>query len=160
MVAAILFCQILAADETQFSIAGNTISEHPFGLTFWLWVALLVGWFAPTTMQRTPAMPVGLALALALLSDEAAMVAWVVGICAFVYLETRPQARDWVVRATYVAMVISWSVSSFIGAGWVGNILALGSFELSIVDGISLVIFPSLLALGIWAQSLGRLRVS
>ena len=158
VVAAILFCQILAADETQFSIAGNTISEHPFGLTFWLWVALLVGWFAPTTMQRTPAMPVGLALALALLSDEAAMVAWVVGICAFVYLETRPQARDWVVRATYVAMVTSWTVSSFIGAGRDGNILELGSFELSIVDGISLVIFPSLLALGIWAQWRGRLR--
>tara|TARA_Y100000766_G_scaffold256780_1_gene243826 strand:- start:886 stop:3774 length:2889 start_codon:yes stop_codon:yes gene_type:complete len=158
VVAAILFCQILAADETQFSIAGNTISEHPFGLTFWLWVALLVGWFAPTTMQRTPAMPVGLALALALLSDEAAMVAWVVGICAFVYLETRPQARDWVVRATYVAMVVSWTVSSFIGAGRDGNILELGSFELSIIDGISLVIFPSLLALGIWAQWRGRLR--
>ena len=158
VVAAILFCQILAADETQFSLAGNAISEHPFGLTFWLWVALLVGWFAPTTMQRTPAMPVGLALALALLSDEAAMVAWAVGICAFVYLETRPQARDWVVRATYLAMVVSWTVSSFIGAGNGGNILEIGPLDLSIVDGISLVIFPSLLALGIWAQMRGRLR--
>jgi len=158
VVAAILFCQIIAADETQFVIAGETISLHPFGLTFWLWVALLVGWFAPTTMQRTPAMPVGLALALALLSDEAAMVAWFVGISAFVYLETRPQARDWVVRATYVAMVVSWTVSSFIGATRDGNILEIGGFSLSTVDGLSLVLFPAVLALGLWAQFRGRLR--
>jgi len=158
VVAAILFCQIIAADETQFVIAGQTVSQHPFGLTFWLWVALLVGWFAPTTMQRTPAMPVGLALALALLSDEAAMVAWFVGISAFVYLETRPQARDWVVRATYVAMVVSWTVSSFIGAGMEGNILEIGGFSLGMVDGLSLVLFPAVLALGIWAQLRGRLR--
>jgi len=158
VVAAILFCQIIAADETQFVIAGQTVSQHPFGLTFWLWVALLVGWFAPTTMQRTPAMPVGLALALALLSDEAAMVAWFVGISAFVYLETRPQARDWVVRATYVAMVVSWTVSSFIGASREGNILEIGGFSLGIVDGLSLVLFPAVLALGIWAQLRGRLR--
>jgi len=158
VVAAILFCQIIAADETQFVIAGQSVSQHPFGLTFWLWVALLVGWFAPTTMQRTPAMPVGLALALALLSDEAAMIAWFVGISAFTYLETRPQARDWVVRATYVAMVISWSVSSFIGASRDGNILEIGSLSLHIVDGLSLVLFPAILTLGLWAQFRGRLR--
>lgn len=158
VVAAILFCQIIASDGTQFIIAGETISQQPFGLTFWLWVALLVGWFAPTTMQRTPAMPVGLALALALLSDEAAMVAWFVGVSAFVYLETRPQARDWVVRATYVAMVVSWTVSSFIGANEEGNILEVGGFTLSVIDGLSLVLFPAVLALGIWAQIRGRLR--
>ena len=60
VVATILFCQIIAADGTEFLIAGQPVSSQPFGLTFWLWVALLVGWFAPTTMQRTPAMPVGL----------------------------------------------------------------------------------------------------
>ncbi len=158
VVAAILFCQIIAADGTNFIIAGHTVSQQPFGLTFWLWVALLVGWFAPTTMQRTPAMPVGLALALALLSDEAAMVAWFVGISAFVYLETHPQARDWVVRATYAAMVVSWTVSSFIGAGEEGNLLKVGGISLSIVDGLSLVIFPAILSLGIWAQYRGRLR--
>ena len=159
VVAAILFCQIIAADGTHFIIAGLTLSEEPFGLTFWLWVALLVGWFAPTTMQRTPAMPVGLALALALLSDEAAMVAWFVGLSAFVYLETHPLARDWVVRATYVAMVASWTVSSFIGAGdSEGNILDFGGLTLSVVDGLSLVLFPAILALGIWAQSRHRLR--
>ncbi len=158
VVAAILFCQIIAADGTHFIIAGQTVSQQPFGLTFWLWVALLVGWFAPTTMQRTPAMPVGLALALALLSDEAAMVAWFVGISAFVYLETHPQARDWVVRATYVAMVASWAVSSFIGADKGGNIVEVGGFTLGIIDGLSLVLFPAVLALGIWAQLRGRLR--
>ncbi len=159
VVAAILFCQIIAADSTHFIIAGQTLSQEPFGLTFWLWVALLVGWFAPTTMQRTPAMPVGLALALALLSDEAAMVAWFVGVSAFVYLETHPQARDWVVRATYVAMVASWTVSSFIGAGEPeGNILEVGGLTLGVIDGLSLLLFPAVLALGIWAQSRGRLR--
>ena len=159
VVAAILFCQIIAADGTHFVIAGQTLSQQPFGLTFWLWVALLVGWFAPTTMQRTPAMPVGLALALALLSDEAAMVAWFVGVSAFVYLETHPQARDWVVRSTYVAMVASWTVSSFIGADDTnGNILEVGGLNLSVIDGLSLVLFPAVLALGIWAQSRGRLR--
>jgi len=159
VVAAILFCQIIAADGTDFIIAGQTLSQQPFGLTFWLWVALLVGWFAPTTMQRTPAMPVGLALALALLSDEAAMLAWFVGVSAFVYLETHPQARDWVVRATYGAMVASWTVSSFIGAGETeANILEVGGLSLSVTDGLSLVLFPAVLSLGIWAQSRGRLR--
>jgi len=159
VVAAILFCQIIAADGTDFIIAGQTLSQQPFGLTFWLWVALLVGWFAPTTMQRTPAMPVGLALALALLSDEAAMVAWFVGVSAFVYLETHPQARDWVVRATYVAMVVSWTVSSFIGAGETeANILEVGGLTIGVIDGLSLLLFPAVLALGIWAQSRGRLR--
>ena len=159
VVAAILFCQIIAADGTHFIIAGQTLSQQPFGLTFWLWVALLVGWFAPTTMQRTPAMPVGLALALALLSDEAAMVAWFVGVSAFVYLETHPQARDWVVRATYVAMVVSWTVSSFIGAGETeANFLEVGGLSIGVIDGLSLLLFPAVLALGIWAQSRGRLR--
>ena len=159
VVAAILFCQIIAADGTDFIIAGQTLSQEPFGLTFWLWVALLVGWFAPTTMQRTPAMPVGLALALALLSDEAAMVAWFVGVSAFVYLETHPQARDWVVRATYVAMVASWTVSSFIGAGETeANFLEFGGLTIGVIDGLSLLLFPAVLSLGIWAQSRGRLR--
>ena len=91
------------------------------------------------------------------LSDEAAMVAWVVGICAFVYLETRPQARDWVVRATYVAMVASWTVSSFIGAGREGNILEFESLKLGMrrnhPSDIPIVAGP-----GIWAQWRGRLR--
>ena len=159
VVAAILFCQIIAADGTEFLIAGQPVSSQPFGLTFWLWVALLVGWFAPTTMQRTPAMPVGLALALALLNEEAALVAWFVGLSAFVYLETHPLARDWVVRATYVAMVASWTVSSFIGAGQTdGNLIEIGGFSLGVIDGLTLVLFPALLALGVWAQSRARLR--
>ena len=80
----------------------------------------------------------------------------VVGLSA---LETHPLARDWVVRATYVAMVASWTVSSFIGAGdSEGNILDFGGLTLSVVDGLSLVLFPAILALGIWAQSRHRLR--
>ena len=59
-------------------------------------------------------MPIGLALALALLEGEAAAIAWSVGIAAFVYLETRDHARDWVVKSTYWAMVAAWTVSAFI----------------------------------------------
>ena len=83
----ILVMQFVAASSSaEFQIGSFKITDQPFGLTFWLWAAMLVGWFAPTTMQRTPAMPIGLALALALLEAEAAMIAWSVGIGAFVYL--------------------------------------------------------------------------
>ena len=111
----ILVMQFVAASNSaHFEIGSFKVTDQPFGLAFWLWAALLVGWFAPTTMQRTPAMPIGLALALALLEGEAAAIAWSVGIAAFVYLETRDHARDWVVKSTYWAMVAAWTVSAFI----------------------------------------------
>ena len=76
----ILLLQIVASiDQANFVLGSFSITEQPFGLSFWLWAALLVGWFAPTTMQRTPAMPIGLALALSLLEAEAVSIAWVVG---------------------------------------------------------------------------------
>ena len=158
VVAAILFCQIIATNnETSFVFADLLESKYPFGLTFWLWVALLVGWFAPTTMQRTPAMPVGLALALALLADEAALIGWAVGIAAFAYLETRPQARDWVVRATYLAMIASWWVSAAIGSSYERTLATFGEYSLSSVEGSAYLLFPMLLVLGMWAQRRGRL---
>ena len=158
VVAAILFCQIIATENsTSFVFADLLESKYPFGLTFWLWVALLVGWFAPTTMQRTPAMPVGLALALALLADEAALIGWAVGIAAFVYLETRPQARDWVVRATYLAMIASWWVSAALGSEMQLTLATFGEYSLSSVAGSAYLLFPMLLILGMWAQRRGRL---
>jgi len=158
VVAAILFCQIIATTgETSFVLADILESSSPFGLTFWLWLALLVGWFAPTSMQRTPAMPVGLALALALLADEAALIGWAVGIAAFVYLETRPQARDWVVRATFAAMIASWWVSAAIGSSEERVLASFGGYSLSSVEGSAYLLFPALLMLGMWAQRRGRL---
>ena len=160
VVSAILFCQVIATnDGADFIFAGIAVTKYPFGLTFWLWFALLVGWFAPTYMQRTPAMPVGLALALALLVDEAALIGWTVGIAAFVYLETRPQARDWVVRLTFVAMVASWWLSAAIGSANERVLASFGGYSLSSVEGSAYFLFPVLLILGTWAQKRGRLGV-
>ena len=117
VVAGILFAQIIAAgNETPYVFTGLIESSEPFGLTFWLWMSLLIGWFAPTAMLRTPAMPIALPLALILLSSEAALIGWFVGIIAFIYLETREQARDWVVRSTYAATVIAWWITIIIGS--------------------------------------------
>ena len=161
VVSAILFSQLIASiNETPFVLADLVESRHPFGLTFWLWLGLLVGWFAPTTMQRTPAMPIGLALALALLADEAALVGWAVGIAAFTYLETRPQARDWVVRLTYCAMMASWFISSASLASKDARheVLATsGEFSLTLLQAWSFLLLPTLLLLGFWAQRRGRL---
>ena len=179
VVAAILFCQIISASEgSSFALAESFEIEHPFGLTFWLWLGLLVGWFAPTTMQRTPAMPIGLALALALLADEAAIVGWAVGVAAFVYLETRPQARDWVVRLTFCAMMASWWISAVVNGilaldGYVCTnipdgsetctitnqevLVSIGGYSLLAVNASAYLLFPLLLGLGMWAQRRGRL---
>ena len=160
VVSAILFCQLYATESSaDFVFADFIVSEFPFGLTFWLWFALLVGWFAPTTMQRTPAMPIGLALALALLVDEAALIGWAVGIAAFVYLETRPQARDWVVRLTFMAMIVSWWISAAIGSENQRLLASFGDFSLSSVEGSAYLLFPILVSLGFWAQARGRISV-
>ena len=153
----ILVMQFVAASSSaEFQIGSFKITDQPFGLTFWLWAAMLVGWFAPTTMQRTPAMPIGLALALALLEAEAAMIAWSVGIGAFVYLETRKHARDWVVRSTYWAMVAAWTVSAFIADQEGGVFIQVGGSSFSNAFVLGLILLPILVLLGIWSESRGR----
>lgn len=157
----ILLLQIVASiDQANFVLGSFSITEQPFGLSFWLWAALLVGWFAPTTMQRTPAMPIGLALALSLLEAEAALIAWVVGIGAFVYLETRDHARDWVVRSTYWAMVVAWFISAAIASSQGGVFLDIGSIEISNAHALGLGLLPVLIVLGIWSESRGRFNSS
>ena len=157
----ILLLQIVASiDQANFVLGSFSIAEQPFGLSFWLWAALLVGWFAPTTMQRTPAMPIGLALALSLLEAEAALIAWVVGIGAFVYLETRDHARDWVVRSTYWAMVVAWFISAAIASSQGGVFLDIGSIEISNAHALGLGLLPVLIVLGIWSESRGRFNSS
>ena len=157
----ILLLQIVASvDQADFVLGSFLITEQPFGLSFWLWAALLVGWFAPTTMQRTPAMPIGLALALSLLEAEAALIAWVVGIGAFVYLETRDHARDWVVRSTYWAMIVAWFISAAIASSQGGVFLDIGSLEISNAHALGLGLLPVLIGLGIWSESRGRFNSS
>ena len=157
----ILLLQIVASiNQANFEIGSFSVTEQPFGLSFWLWAALLVGWFAPTTMQRTPAMPIGLALALSLLEAEAALIAWTVGIAAFVYLETRDHARDWVVRSTYWAMIVAWFISAAIASSEGGTFLDIGGVEISNAHALGLGLLPVLIGLGIWSESRGRFNSS
>ena len=157
VVSAILFAQIIASgSQTSYIFVGLIDSSEPFGLTFWLWVSLLIGWFAPTAMLRTPAMPIALALSLTLLSSEAALIGWFIGFLAFIYLETREQARDWVVKATYFAMIIAWLISSVIGIESEIDLINIGDFTIDSATGSSLILFPLILALGYWCQNRGR----
>ena len=157
----ILLLQIVASvDQANFEIGSFEITQQPFGLTFWLWAALLVGWFAPTTMQRTPAMPIGLALALSLLEAEAALIAWVVGIAAFVYLETRDHARDWVVRSTYWAMIFAWFISAVIASEQGGLFLDFAGVQISNANALGLGLLPVMIGLGVWSESRGRFNSS
>lgn len=157
VVAGILFAQIIAAgNETPYVFTGLIESSEPFGLTFWLWMSLLIGWFAPTAMLRTPAMPIALPLALILLSSEAALIGWFVGIIAFIYLETREQARDWVVRSTYAATVIAWWITIIIGSENEMDFFSVGNYALDATTGSMFILFPIILAMGFWGQSRGR----
>jgi hypothetical protein len=157
VVAGILFAQIIAAsNETAYVFTGLIDSPEPFGLTFWLWMSLLIGWFAPTAMLRTPAMPIALPLSLILLSSEAALIGWFVGIIAFIYLETREQARDWVVRSTYAATVIAWWITIVIGSENEMDFFSIGNYSLDATTGSMFILFPIILAMGFWGQSRGR----
>ena len=157
VVCAILLAQMIGAgDETSYVFANFFESPAPFGLTFWLWVSLLVGWFAPTYMLRTPAMPIALALSLTLLSSEAALIGWLVAIIAFVYLETREQARDWVVKSTFAAMIFAWWVSSIIGIDAELFLISIGDFTIDYTTGSTFLLFPIILGLSYWGYSRGR----
>ena len=157
VVCAILLAQMIAAgNETTYVFAGLFESPTPFGLTFWLWISLLVGWFAPTYMLRTPAMPVALAVSLTLLSSEAALVGWLVAIIAFVYLETRQQARGWVVKSTYAAMIFAWWISSVIGETGELDLISIGDLTLDYTTGSTFLLFPILLGLSYWGYVRGR----
>ena len=159
VVCAILLAQMISAgNETNYIFAEFFESPSPFGLTFWLWVSLLVGWFAPTYMLRTPAMPIALAFSLTLLSSEAALIGWLVAIIAFIYLETREQARDWVVKSTFATMIFAWWVSSIIGVVTDSDLISIGEFTLDYTTGSTFLLFPILLGLSYWGYSRGRFQ--
>ena len=43
----ILVMQFVAASSSaEFQIGSFKITDQPFGLTFWLWAAMLVGWLS------------------------------------------------------------------------------------------------------------------
>ena len=148
VVGAILLAQFLSSGS-PFLFGGFEISTVPFDLSFVLWAALLVGWFGSTYMQRTPAMPIGLALAIAMLQGEGSAIAWLVGAVAFVYLSTRDHARDWVVIGTFVALAASW----WFGAGMAANATDLLFGVVEAGDLLLYGIFPLLVVLGIWQHT-------
>lgn len=151
VVGAILLAQFISAGE-PFIFGGVAISDTPFDLSFVLWASLLVGWFGSTYMQRTPAMPIGLALAIAMLQGEGSAIAWMVGILAFVYLATREHARDWVVIGTFIALTAAWWFGSLIGGN--STDILFGSVEAG--DLLLYGLFPILIVLAIWQTSEGR----
>ena len=148
VIGAVLLAQFAGRGE-PLVFAGFILSNFPFDLSFILWATLLVGWFGPTYMQRTPAMPIGLALALAMLQGEAAAVAWLVAIMAFIYLATRDHARTWVITWTFIAMMASWWFSS-IGSNATNPGTLFGGLEVEITDLLHYVLFPCLVGLGTW----------
>ena len=103
-------------------------------------------------------MPIGLALALALLEGEAAAIAWSVGIAAFVYLETRDHARDWVVKSTYWARPLD-GVRIHRGPGG-GVFIEVGGSPVSNAFVMGLILLPILILLGMWSESRGRFSSS
>jgi len=148
VVGAILLAQFISSGS-PFLFGGFEISTVPFDLSFVLWAALLVGWFGSTYMQRTPAMPIGLALAIAMLQGEGSAIAWLVGTVAFVYLSTRDHARNWVVIGTFVALTASW----WFGAGMAANATDLLFGVVVASDLLLYGIFPLLVVLAIWQHT-------
>ena len=147
VVGAVLLSQFVSSGES-FVFAGFVLTSPPFDLSFVLWATLLVGWFGPTYMQRTPAMPIGLALALALLQAEASAVAWSVAFLAFIYLATRDHARTWVITWTFVAMIASWWFSALdVNAN---HQPMFGFVGIEVIDFVYYILFPGLIGLGIW----------
>ena len=158
VVGAILLAQFLSSGS-PFLFGGVVISNPPFDLSFVLWAALLVGWFGSTYMQRTPAMPIGLALAIAMLQGEGSTIAWIVGIIAFVYLTTREHARSWVVNWTFVALIASWWFGSLpTEVGGSSSDLLFGIIQAG--DLLMYGIFPILVVIAIWQVSERRFNPS
>lgn len=125
-----------------------------------LWLALLVGYFWPVHHNRVPSMPIGLGFALLLVPSPGAMLAWCLGLLAFIYMLTKPQTRRWVANWTFVAMMFAWWFG-----GWIGQEIT----ELRL-DPIFLAVPPLALAvaghfavrekvLSSWAHNLGLLLV-
>ena len=77
-------------------------------LPLFLWLSLLIGYFAAVHMRRVPWMPIGLAVGLAFLPSPGSAFAWTTAIIMFVYMVTRPQTRRWVSDWTFSMLATSW----------------------------------------------------
>ena len=86
----------------------DPIQHEWISLQLMLWLALLVGFFLPVRQNRVPSMPIGLGFTLLLIPNPGSMIAWCLGIMAFIYMLTQPQTRRWVSDWTFIGIMFSW----------------------------------------------------
>ena len=121
-------------------------------LPLFLWLSLLIGYFAAVHMRRVPWMPIGLAVGLAFLPSPGSGFAWAIAIVMFVYMVTKPQTRRWVSDWTFSMLATSWFL-----VNWLSSTEP-DPFSILALDPFFLVIPPAaLLFIGEIASREGKL---
>ena len=81
-----------------------------------LWITVLLAYFPAVLQQRVPWMPIGLAVALVVLPQEASTVPWVLSMIMIPYMVFISKvARAWVINITLLAFSGSYLLSDWIG---------------------------------------------
>ena len=121
-------------------------------LPLFLWLSLLIGYFAAVHMRRVPWMPIGLAVGLAFLPSPGSGFAWAIAIVMFVYMVIKPQTRRWVSDWTFSMLATSWFL-----VNWLSSTEP-DPFSILALDPFFLVIPPAaLLFIGEIASREGKL---
>ena len=121
-------------------------------LPLFLWLSLLIGYFAAVHMRRVPWLPIGLAVGLAFLPSPGSGFAWATAIIMFVYMVTKPQTRRWVSDWTFSMLAVSWFL-----VDWLSSTEP-NAFSILALDPFFLIIPPAaLLFIGEVASREGKL---
>ena len=121
-------------------------------LPLFLWLSMLIGYFAAVHMRRVPWMPIGLAVGLAFLPSPGSGFAWATAIIMFVYMVTKPQTRRWVSDWTFSMLAVSWFL-----VDWLSSTEP-NQFSILALDPFFLIIPPAaLLFIGEIASREGKL---
>ncbi|MEE2759661.1 MAG: hypothetical protein VYA86_06765 [Candidatus Thermoplasmatota archaeon] len=149
LVLLVIIAQWVAGESDAELIILEPIQHEWISLQLMLWISLLVGYFWPVHQNRVPSMPIGLGFALLLIPSPGSMLAWCLGLLAFIYMLTKPQTRRWVSDWTFIGMMFSW----FVG-GW-------SQIEDLVLDPFFLAIPPlALITIGHFAMREGKLANS
>ena len=149
LVALIILAQWFGGVSDAEFILVEPIQHDWINLQLMLWVALLVGYFWPVHKNRVPSMPIGLGFALMLIPSPGSMLAWCLGLLAFIYMLTKSQTRRWVSDWTFIGMMLSW----FVG-GW-------SQIDELVLDPLFLAVPPlALIIVGHFASREGKLANS
>ncbi len=149
LVALIILAQWVGGVSDAEFILVEPIQHDWISLQLMLWVALLVGYFWPVHKNRVPSMPIGLGFALMLIPSPGSMLAWCLGLLAFIYMLTKSQTRRWVSDWTFIGMMFSW----FVG-GW-------SQIDELVLDPLFLAVPPlALIIVGHFASREGKLANS